>query len=68
MLLLGIRHRRQHKADCLAACSAMVLEYLGITLIFGEPLIEMPLIEYEIGWDEQDRSYAIIGLTKPETG
>jgi hypothetical protein len=46
----------------------MVLEYLGITLIFGEPLIEMPLIEYEIGWDEQDRSYAIIGLTKPETG
>jgi len=158
VLLLGIRHRRQHKADCLAACSAMVLEYLGITLnydhllrliettdqgtaffnikrlealglfvelgkyadiavfekyidlglpvitsvktigwqhwageetrhavvvvgidldsakiyihdpFFGEPLIEMPLIEYEIGWDEQDRSYAIIGLTKPETG
>lgn len=38
MLLLGIRHRRQHKADCLAACSAMVLEYLGITLNYDHLL------------------------------
>jgi ABC-type bacteriocin/lantibiotic exporter with double-glycine peptidase domain len=30
MLLLGINHRRQIQADCLAACAAMVMEYLGI--------------------------------------
>ena len=32
MLLLGIRHRRQQKADCLLACAAMVLEYLGLSI------------------------------------
>lgn len=30
MLLLGIRHRQQQQADCLVACAAMVLDYLGI--------------------------------------
>lgn len=32
MLLLGIRHRRQQQADCLVACAAMVLDYLGIAV------------------------------------
>lgn len=30
MLLLGIKHRQQTQADCLASCAAMVLAYLGI--------------------------------------
>ncbi|MFN8488181.1 MAG: cysteine peptidase family C39 domain-containing protein [Caldilineaceae bacterium] len=30
MLLLGIKQRRQTQADCLATCTSMVLEYLGI--------------------------------------
>lgn len=32
MLLLGLRHRRQQRADCLVACAAMVLEYLGVSV------------------------------------
>ncbi|MFN8495649.1 MAG: cysteine peptidase family C39 domain-containing protein [Caldilineaceae bacterium] len=29
---MGIRHRRQHQADCLAACAAMVVDYLGVSI------------------------------------
>jgi ABC-type bacteriocin/lantibiotic exporter with double-glycine peptidase domain len=32
VLLLGIRHRRQQQADCLVACAAMVLDYLGVSV------------------------------------
>lgn len=32
MLLLGIKHRPQQQADCLAACATMVLEYLGVAV------------------------------------
>jgi len=32
VLLLGLRHQRQQQADCLAACAAMVLEYLGVSV------------------------------------
>jgi ABC-type bacteriocin/lantibiotic exporter with double-glycine peptidase domain len=32
VLLLGIRHRRQQQADCLVACTAMVLDSLGLAV------------------------------------
>jgi ABC-type bacteriocin/lantibiotic exporter with double-glycine peptidase domain len=33
VLLLGIKHRQQRrKADCLVACTAMVLDYLGVAV------------------------------------
>jgi ABC-type bacteriocin/lantibiotic exporter with double-glycine peptidase domain len=33
VLLLGINHRQQRrKADCLVACAAMVLDYLGVAV------------------------------------
>ena len=32
MLLLGIRHQRQQQADCLVACAAIVLDYLGVAV------------------------------------
>jgi ABC-type bacteriocin/lantibiotic exporter with double-glycine peptidase domain len=35
MLLLGVKHRRQTQADCLAACAAMVLEYLGVPYAYN---------------------------------
>ena len=33
---------------------------------FGTAPLEMSLLEFEIGWDEQDRSFAITGLAKSE--
>ena len=38
MLLLGIKHRQQTQADCLAACTSMVLEYLGIVYAYDHLL------------------------------
>ena len=38
MLLLGIKHRRQTQADCLAACASMVLEYMGISYDYNRLL------------------------------
>jgi ABC-type bacteriocin/lantibiotic exporter with double-glycine peptidase domain len=35
----GIRHRRQQQvADCLAACAAMVLDYLGLSISYEKLL------------------------------
>lgn len=154
MLLLGIKHRQQRrKADCLVACAAIVLDYLGVAVdetrlrrrlgttengtpfpnierlqalglfvhhakqgdlsifernlewglpviasvetfgwqhwagevtrhavvvvgidrendviyihdpFFADAPIEMSLVAFEIGWEERERQYAVIGLT-----
>jgi hypothetical protein len=33
---------------------------------FAEAPIEMDLIDFEIGWEEKERRYAVIGLAPPE--
>ena len=32
---------------------------------FANAPIEMPLVEFEMGWEEQERQYAVIGLAPP---
>lgn len=32
---------------------------------FANAPIEMPLLNFQIGWEEKDREYAVIGLTAP---
>jgi hypothetical protein len=33
---------------------------------FPEAPIELPLISFEIGWEEKERHYAVIGLAPPD--
>lgn len=59
MQLLAISHQQQ-QADCLAACTAMVLGYRGIEVEYSR----LQHDEFMLAWLEQDYRYAVIASTK----
>lgn len=60
MSLLAVLHQRQRQqSDCLAACAALVLEYLNDPY-FVDGSRPVSLAEMELAWLEQGYLYAII--------
>ena len=74
MTLLTVSHRQQtQQADCLAACAAMVLDYLHIPISYNKlthlndpDLSTAPqavsIAEFELAWLEKDYLVAVIQL------
>ena len=63
MLLLGIKHRRQSQADCLAVCASMVLEYLGISYDYNRLIRLLGTAEDGTPFTNLERLAATLGLS-----